>query len=242
MIEGSSSRLFPGAGRINGLRNLIVSAMQSSIITDESGRQTAGDLYILQVDLKTAEYFEDRSMIGALSDLISEIGEENGVSFPAPPRIKVSSTAENKPGEIKVLAQFSLQDLEETNTLTLDSEDSDQIPEYAFLNVYGNIFPLTQSIINIGRRIDNHVVIEDMRVSRSHAQIRAIKGHYVIFDLDSSGGTYVNGVRSDQATLYRGDVITLAGVDIIYGQDASYLPGEDESATQQLTMSPDNKE
>jgi pSer/pThr/pTyr-binding forkhead associated (FHA) protein len=100
------------------------------------------------------------------------------------------------------------------------------------------IFPLDESVINLGRRSDNHVVIDEMRVSRKHAQIRAIKGHYVIFDLDSSGGTYVNGVLSSQATLYPGDVISLAGVDLVYGQDAAYLSGNDSGSTQPLVPFP----
>jgi pSer/pThr/pTyr-binding forkhead associated (FHA) protein len=100
------------------------------------------------------------------------------------------------------------------------------------------IFPVNQQVINLGRRIDNHVVIEDLRVSRVHAQIRAIKGHFVIFDLDSSGGTFVNGVRSAQTTLYPGDVISLAGVDLVYGQDATYLSSDDGGSTQPLVPFP----
>lgn len=81
------------------------------------------------------------------------------------------------------------------------------------------VFPLTQSVINIGRRLDNHIVIDDPRVSRRHAQLRAIRGWYILFDLNSTGGTYVNGQRVTQSILYPGDVISLAGVPLIYGQD-----------------------
>ena len=97
-------------------------------------------------------------------------------------------------------------------------------------------------MINLGRRSDNHVVIDDMRVSRIHAQIRAIKEHYVIFDLDSSGGTFVNGVCLSQSTLYPGDVISLAGVDLVYGQDAAYLSGTDPGSTQPLMPFPGDDE
>ena len=102
------------------------------------------------------------------------------------------------------------------------------------------IFPIAQQIVNLGRRVDNHVVIEDLRVSRVHAQIRAIKGHYVIFDLDSSGGTFVNGVRLGQATLYPGDVISLAGVNLVYGQDAAQLSSDDQGTTQPLVPFPES--
>jgi pSer/pThr/pTyr-binding forkhead associated (FHA) protein len=67
--------------------------------------------------------------------------------------------------------------------------------------------------------LDNHLILDDPRVSRAHAQLRAVQGHYVLFDLNATGGTYVNGQRITQYTLKPGDVISLAGVPIIYGED-----------------------
>ena len=122
----------------------------------------------------------------------------------------------------------------------ISKDDGYPLPEYAFLIINGvRIFPLNQQVVNLGRRVDNHVVIEDLKVSRVHAQIRAIKGHYVIFDLDSSGGTFVNGVRSTQTTLYPGDVISLAGVDLVYGQDAAFMSNDDGGSTQPLVPFPE---
>jgi pSer/pThr/pTyr-binding forkhead associated (FHA) protein len=67
--------------------------------------------------------------------------------------------------------------------------------------------------------LENQLVIDDPRVSRNHAQLRAIKGRFVLFDLNSTGGTFVNGQRTSQTVLYPGDVISLAGVALIFGQD-----------------------
>ncbi|HEY2981795.1 MAG TPA: FHA domain-containing protein [Anaerolineales bacterium] len=98
-------------------------------------------------------------------------------------------------------------------------DDITTIPEEAFLIIDSvKVFPLTESVINIGRRLGNTLVIDDNRVSRAHAQLRAINGRYVLFDLDSSGGTFINGRKTTQAIVYPGDVISLAGVDLIYGQ------------------------
>ena len=44
------------------------------------------------------------------------------------------------------------------------------------------------------------------------------RGPYVIFDLQSTGGTTVNGHRVVQQTLTPGDVIALAGVSLVYGK------------------------
>lgn len=98
-------------------------------------------------------------------------------------------------------------------------QDTGPIPEEAYLVIDGvKVFPLTQPVVNIGRRVENNVVLDDPRVSRNHARLRAIKGRYVLYDLDSSGGSFVNGVRVTQSLLYPGDIISLAGVNLLYGQ------------------------
>jgi pSer/pThr/pTyr-binding forkhead associated (FHA) protein len=89
-------------------------------------------------------------------------------------------------------------------------------------------------VINLGRRADNHIVIDDPHVSRQHAQLRVIDNRYVIFDLESAGGTFVNNSRVEQATLFPGDVISLAGAELVYGQDAGIISGDGEGSTRQL--------
>ena len=103
-------------------------------------------------------------------------------------------------------------------------EAADAIPENAFLIIEGlRVHPLREPIVNIGRRLENHVVIDDPRISRQHAQLRALKGHFVLFDLNSTGGTFVNGQRANQTVLYPDDVISLAGVILVFGQDIQHI-------------------
>ncbi len=97
------------------------------------------------------------------------------------------------------------------------------VPTNAFLIIKAQIYPMDRAVINIGRRNDNHLPIDDQRVSRAHAQLRAIKGRYMIVDLNSTGGTFVNGQRITQSVLYSGDSISLAGFPILYVQDSPEL-------------------
>ena len=100
-----------------------------------------------------------------------------------------------------------------------DLEDPVRIPEDAFVIVDGiKVIPLSQPLIRIGRRLENNLVLDDPRVSRTHAELRAINGRYVLFDLHSTGGTFVNGLKITQSVVYPGDVISLAGVNLVYGQ------------------------
>ena len=99
-------------------------------------------------------------------------------------------------------------------------ETNAAIPPNAILVIEGVIVhALKEPVINIGRKLGNHITIDDPRISREHAQLRAIHGHFVLFDLGSMGGTFVNGQRTTQIVLYPGDLISLAGVMLVFAQD-----------------------
>ena len=70
---------------------------------------------------------------------------------------------------------------------------------------------LTEKVTTIGRWDDNDVVIPDRWVSRHHAEIHREGVRYVIHDLDSKNGLYVNGTRiSGSIALEDGDQIQIA--------------------------------
>lgn len=109
----------------------------------------------------------------------------------------------------------------------------------AFLIVNGqDLFYLSQPVVNLGRRLDNHLVIEDERVSRTHAQLRFSRGKYVLFDLNSTGGTTVNGQPVRKSPLKPGDVIALAGYPMIYGEEPGSEPGDDDTGQTSVMRSP----
>ncbi|MBZ5675929.1 MAG: SpoIIE family protein phosphatase [Acidobacteriia bacterium] len=61
----------------------------------------------------------------------------------------------------------------------------------------------------IGRQPDNNLVLRDNRASRTHARIIAENGQYVLEDLDSRHGTWVNGERVARHVLRNSDRIDL---------------------------------
>ena len=70
---------------------------------------------------------------------------------------------------------------------------------------------LARKVTTIGRWDDNEVVIPDRWVSRHHAEIHHQGTRYVIHDLDSKNGLYVNGTRiSGSIALEDGDHIQIA--------------------------------
>lgn len=108
--------------------------------------------------------------------------------------------------------------------------ENETFPTNAFLIVNGaEIFPLTKPVIRIGRMADNDLVLPDSRISRYHAQLRADNGLYVLVDLKSTGGSSIDGKRVHKAALKPGNVVTLAGIPLIYGENAPGLDLTDQT-------------
>lgn len=83
----------------------------------------------------------------------------------------------------------------------------------------GAPFRLSEDIVNVGRMNDNDLTVDDPYVSRYHVQLRRRGGDYLLFDINSSRGTLVNGVRVREHTLRSGDVIDIGRSRLIYMDD-----------------------
>ena len=59
----------------------------------------------------------------------------------------------------------------------------------------GMVFELAEEIIMMGRDVTNDIVIGDAEMSRQHARLTRTPGGYVVEDLGSTNGTFVNGER-----------------------------------------------
>ncbi|MFN8472112.1 MAG: FHA domain-containing protein [Anaerolineae bacterium] len=71
---------------------------------------------------------------------------------------------------------------------------------------------LNRTILRIGRGADNDVILAEREVSRHHAEIRKEGESFVVTDLGSTNGTFVNGQRITRPMRLRdGDLITIAG-------------------------------
>jgi serine phosphatase RsbU (regulator of sigma subunit) len=86
----------------------------------------------------------------------------------------------------------------------------------------------------IGRQPDNHLVLRDNRASRTHARIVADNGHYVLEDLDSRHGTWVNGQRTKRHILRNSDRIDL-GVPESYQLTFTLESGEINRILEQIS-------
>ncbi len=87
--------------------------------------------------------------------------------------------------------------------------------------------------VRIGRFPDNDAVLDDLLVSRHHAELHRSADGWRLVDLASPNGTYVNGQRISQAVVAEGDVIgighavlTLVGNHLVTYVDAGSIDFE----------------
>ncbi len=75
--------------------------------------------------------------------------------------------------------------------------------------VDGRVYPITAAVTVIGRGTEADVIVDDIGVSRRHAEVRVEHGRLVAADLGSTNGTYVDGERINTAEVVDGSQIKI---------------------------------
>ncbi|WP_033280757.1 FHA domain-containing protein [Streptomyces sp. NRRL F-525] len=104
--------------------------------------------------------------------------------------------------------------------------------------------PLPSRTVRIGRADDNDLVVDDLIVSRRHAELRAMPdGTYEIVDLGSHNGTYLNGQPVARAPVGPGDIVGIghSAFCLVGDQLQEYVDtGEVSLDVQDLTVAVDH--
>ncbi len=77
-----------------------------------------------------------------------------------------------------------------------------------------------EGAVSIGREAGNAIRLEDNEVSRRHAEVRRVGELFVVGDLKSSNGTFVNDRKIERAELASGDRIRVGRSVLVYARDA----------------------
>ena len=90
----------------------------------------------------------------------------------------------------------------------------------------GSRYDLTnhEGAMCIGREAGNFVQLDDNEVSRRHAEIRRIGETFVVGDLKSSNGTWLNSRKIERAELSSGDQIQVGRTVLVYARDGVDVP------------------
>ena len=79
------------------------------------------------------------------------------------------------------------------------------------------IFVITKPLVLLGR-VPNvaDIVVQDDKASRHHAAIAHQDGHFVLYDMDSTNGTYVDDERITKVELEDGDVFRIGATRLMF--------------------------
>lgn len=158
-------------------------------IQGEDEKQTS-DPAEIKTDIRV-EADEPKVTDDSISDILDSINLEESESAPV-----------EAPKESEMAADISL------------DMDSNNAQDYVLTLVEGELDMKELQLkdnISIGRSSANDLVLKAPKVSRQHAAINMYNNQFIIIDLKSSNGVYVNGAKIDEAVLNLGDEISVGG-------------------------------
>ena len=80
----------------------------------------------------------------------------------------------------------------------------------------GARFLLDHDVTTSGRHPDSDIFLDDVTVSRRHAEFRSDAGEFVVVDVGSLNGTYVNREPVDTAVLVDGDEVQIGKFRLVF--------------------------
>jgi pSer/pThr/pTyr-binding forkhead associated (FHA) protein len=244
LVEDNLDGIFTTTDLQKTLGHELLLALQREARPSSDGRMLAPDQFTIYLPLEITQRLAAyrarlNELSHALAEAIEDFARQAGYVFADKLSIRILSeesgqaSQQNRP---VILATYKLLDTTKTATLgisapppTLEKTSDSKQTTRAFLIVNGvDIFALpgqgTGGVINIGRMAGNQLVLADHRVSRTHAQLRVMQGRYMLFDLASTHGTFVNGLRINSHELKAGDVISFGGVPVVFGLEENTNP------------------
>ncbi len=140
----------------------------------------------------------------------------------------VAPAGQESPGETTATITFGApvkQSGEHTEERSLNEADAsavDALPAGSALLVVqrgpsaGSRFLLDTDLVSAGRHPESEIFLDDVTVSRRHAEFRRGADGYTVADVGSLNGTYVNRDRIDEVALQGGDEVQIGKYRLVY--------------------------
>ena len=214
-VEGSLRRVFPTTVQPVQLAKAAARAMEDAQVIGLHGAE-APNKYELQLAPDDLERFGDyaSTLCGEVSRYLADYARDRGLRLVAEPRVELQPDADVRAGSVRAQARFV--DLAPSTRREIDAavegtrrlrladlaEARAASPAVTERGMWledrlGLRAPLDpqMGIVRLGRATDNDVVIANQRVSRYHAQLRWVESSWLVYDLDSTNGTWVDDQR-----------------------------------------------
>lgn len=227
LFEDYLIRIFSRDQSQHHLIDELMQTLQVNLHKNDKGKIQAPDLFIIHVHPQMLnEWQAHQDILDNIADSIHQKGKTEGFHFSKNPEIILNANPNIHRQSFSISAHNTPhnQPIPDTAAMTQPDQNgqTDMVPQNAFLIIHGSTnFPLQKPVVNVGRHSKNDLVLHDPHISRHHAQLRAINHRYVIFDVGSTGGIFLNEKKITRASLHSGDVIRIGTIHLIYSQDAT---------------------
>jgi pSer/pThr/pTyr-binding forkhead associated (FHA) protein len=75
---------------------------------------------------------------------------------------------------------------------------------------------LESEVTSVGRHRSADILLDDVTVSRRHVEVDRTGDRYVVRDIGSLNGTYLNGDRIESAELHDGDELQIGRFKLVF--------------------------
>ena len=160
----------------------------------------APNRFVFSLSPSDGEKFEqaEQALISELRRVVRETAAERGWGLVGPPEIELEIDDGLSKGRFELATSF------------VEGEPEPAPSAGGGAVVLGSrTYALERAVTTIGRLPESDIVLDDSGASRQHARIRASEGEFVLSDLGSTNGTYVNDEPVRERTLEDGDRITI---------------------------------
>lgn len=231
LFEGTFSRVFRARVQPADIAKRLERALEGDQ-TIGVGKVFAPNTFEAALNPKDYDAFErySSSLERELSTYLQDRARERGLTLITRPVVHLKCDPGVRRGGVRVRAW--LQDVESVATdnrveftqpiPTARPRARSKEPQAATLTIImgehnGHRYTLPPGdVITLGRGLDNQIVLDDSRVSRTHAELHTRGGEWHLRDLGSTNGTYVNGYGIRERALESGDRISLGGVEMVF--------------------------
>lgn len=204
LVEGTFTRAFPSSVKPIELGKRVRRVLEDKKTIGVQGQIIVPNRYVISLSPKDLENIESiqESIQREISSSIRDHANDENYHFQGTLTVEILSNSSLKTGSIEVDGLFE--------------ENKGGFPPGSLIDENGERLIITEQKLSIGRDTESTMQVVDVEVSRNHAEIRLLNTSFVLIDLQSTNGTFVNGQRVQEHTLQNFDQIKIGSTILLF--------------------------